>query len=228
MTNYVLDVMIEEVQFSGALRALPGPVWIVLQVDGVSRRIDCPHVNPAVTARMRFTARLVLNLPDLEGNYFKTSLCTYNDDQSRICVLANSQIKLTALPTGLPQHFTYPLLSCQDVTVDAAIVSASATISPIPREPEVKPIRSTYSAGRPPVDATYQQSGQFHSADPRATYGGQRAGSHSFVPIPPNVPVFPSQPPVPGMQTPLPAYPMLNPPGRGTAWNPGAVGQVPR
>jgi hypothetical protein len=131
MRSFVLDIMFEETQFSGNLRSLPTPVWLSICADGIRQQPTTPQVPATTTAHFQYPIRLVLNLPALDGYYFKTRLCTYTEDRSSVRVLANAQIALSRLLVGVPQQFTYPLLAVQNTAMELAIVSARAAISPL-------------------------------------------------------------------------------------------------
>jgi hypothetical protein len=148
MANFVLDIVLEETQFSSQLRTLRAPVWLCVAADGIRQQPTTAQVPAKGTQRFCHPMRLVLNLPALEGYYFRTRLCTYNEDGSSVRVLANSQISLARFPTGTPQMFTYPLLNCHNTAMELAIVSARAAISRVdlqacgdPRAPIPGPMR---------------------------------------------------------------------------------------
>jgi hypothetical protein len=129
MANFVLDIVLEDTQFSSQLRSLRSPVWLCVTTDGIRRQLTTAQVPATGTQRFRHPLRLVLNLPALDGYYFRTRLCTYGEDGSSVRVLANSQISLAKLPIGTAQLFTYPLLNCHNPAMELAIVSARAAIS---------------------------------------------------------------------------------------------------
>jgi hypothetical protein len=136
MTNFLLDVFIEDTQFATYLRNLRTPVWLLFQADGVRKSVTTPQVQTRSTAVFNFAIRLVLILPHLDKFYFKTSLCTLGENGTEVRIIANSQIRFTSLPTEPTRQFTYPLLSLQDHSMEVAIVSARASIKPLNLEAE--------------------------------------------------------------------------------------------
>jgi hypothetical protein len=131
MTGFLLDVQIEELQFSGYLHTLHPSVWLLLKADGVHQTIRGPQMSTLTTARFQFPCRLVLNLPCLEGYWFKTSLWSFDPNQSRQIAIASAQVRLENLPKSQFQRFSYPLLNVQNPKVTAAMVTATAAIRPI-------------------------------------------------------------------------------------------------
>jgi hypothetical protein len=129
MANFVLDIVLEDTQFSSQLRSLRSPVWLCVTADGLRQQRTTTEVPATGTQRFHHPLRLVLNLPELDGYYFRTRLCTYGEDGSSVRVLANSQISLARLPLGTSQMFTYPLLNCHNPKMEFAIVRARAAIS---------------------------------------------------------------------------------------------------
>jgi hypothetical protein len=129
--KFLLDVIIEEVQFHGYLRSLPTTVWIIIKTDGVRQAVRSDAVWPRQTARLNLQLRLVLDLPCLEGYYFRTSLCTFTPDRSQVKVLASSQIALQSLPNDPCHSFTFPLLKAGDPSTEAVIIGAKTVLREI-------------------------------------------------------------------------------------------------
>jgi hypothetical protein len=131
MTGFLFDIQIEEVQFSNYVHALHPSAWVLLKSDGITQTIRGPQMATHATARFQFPCRFILNLPSLDGHWFKTSLWAADPVQSRQVALASSQVKLENLARGGFQRFSYPLLNVQNPKVTAAMVTATASIRPL-------------------------------------------------------------------------------------------------
>jgi hypothetical protein len=131
MSGFLLDIQIEEVQFSAYVHTLYPSVSLFLKSDGVQQTIRGPQMSTLTTARFQFPCRLVLNLASLDGCWFKTSLWGYDATQARQIPIASSQIKLENLPKDEFQRFSYPLLNVRNTGVSVAMVTATAAIRPI-------------------------------------------------------------------------------------------------
>jgi hypothetical protein len=139
MSGFLFDVQIEEVQFSNYVHALHPSVWLLLKSDGITQTIRGPQMATQATARFQFPCRFILNLPSLEGHWFKTSLWSVETGQARQVAIASSQIKLENLAAGGFQRFSYPLLNVQNPKVTAAMVTATASIRPLAFGPGQQP-----------------------------------------------------------------------------------------
>jgi hypothetical protein len=131
MSGFLFDIQIEELQFSEYIHALHGTVWLLLKADGIQQTIKGPQMSTRGIARFQFPCRLVLNLPQLEGYWFKSSLWSFDENQGRQIAIASSQVRLDTLPKAGAQRFSYPLLNVQNSRVTAAMVTASTSIRPI-------------------------------------------------------------------------------------------------
>jgi hypothetical protein len=144
--KFLLDIIIEDVQFHACLKSLASPVWLVVKADGVRQQIAGPFLWANGVAQLNMGSRLVLDLESLDGHYFRTSLCTFTPDRGKVLILAGAQIPLVGLPNR-SHSFTYPLLKASDFTTQAAIISAKSMLQELdfealePPEPhaEVRP-----------------------------------------------------------------------------------------
>ena len=147
MVRVLLDIVIDETQFSGAIRTRPGPVWLVIHPDGLSNPVVTRKVSPNSTPYFNLALRLVLLVPSVNESYLKVSLCTPSADGARAEVLASSQIRLSCLPTGAPKSFTFSLIRRGTTSEEAALVSAKALVSELAFA--AQPTRATYAGESP-------------------------------------------------------------------------------
>lgn len=155
--NFLLDLLVDEAQFAGCIRSRGMPVWLVIKADGVGTSIATKPVAPS-TARFQLPVRWVLNLMSLESAYLKISLHSSGDPNYNV-ILASAQIRLSDIATRPAQNLTFPLLLHNNTTVEAALITIQANVSPLNFRTTVGTFNRTDVQVRPELSQTYRSAG---------------------------------------------------------------------
>jgi hypothetical protein len=177
MPTYLLDMVVESGELYQPCSPIQTPIWIIIQSDGLHQMFSTSQVAPSPRPVWRCPARLVINLPDLDGTHFKATLCTSSPSGSVIAV-GSSKVNLSTLPFGTPSRLSFALMSTQNVSVEAANLTMRATLSLLPLQTPQQPT-GPYSmpyagphlparSGHPPATAPGAPVVR-HQAAPKAT-----------------------------------------------------------
>lgn len=140
--TFILDILLDEGQFSPYLNQFVSPMWLVLTADGLSKSVSTPRVLPNPTVKFNFPARLILNLNNLDNAFLQVSLCTVLDsDPTKKKLIASSKMKLNALMPGRCSKITFPLLDSLNHQKEAALITIQVSFSDLR---QVSQIRNTY------------------------------------------------------------------------------------
>lgn len=140
--TFILDILLDEGQFSSYLNQFVSPMWLVFSADGLSKSVSTQRVLPNSTVRFNFATRLILNLSSIDNAFLRVSLCTVLDsDPTKQKLIASSKINLNALTPGRCSKITFPLLDAIDHRREAALLSVQASLNDLR---QVSQIRNTY------------------------------------------------------------------------------------
>ena len=163
--TYLLDIEVQETQFSAAVCSRGGVVWLRLIVDGISKPVETERHPPSATVRFNHRARFVLNTPTLEGQYFTTLLCALTQDRGPQ-VLGAGRIPLRNFVHDGPAKFTFSLMDT-DRRGTVAIVETTLCMSSVSL-----PQRATYPGSTGPFPPPIKK--KLPREDIKATYGGRQ------------------------------------------------------
>ena len=140
--TFLLDVLLDEGQFSPYLNQFVSPMWLVFSADGLSKSVSTPRVLPNPTVKFNFATRLILNLVNIDNAFLRVSLCTVSDsDPTKAKLIASSKMSLSALTPGRCSKITFPLLDTLDHRKESALLSFQISLSDIRA---VSQMRHTY------------------------------------------------------------------------------------
>jgi hypothetical protein len=132
MSRYILDLVVEEAQLYQCCSSIQSPFFIAIRADGLQQEFVTPHVPASPQPAWRCPVRLILNLPHLNNYHLRASLRTtlYH---GQVAAVASAQVRLASLPTGQPIRISFPLQLAHDHTVQAATLTVTASLSPLPQ-----------------------------------------------------------------------------------------------
>ena len=156
--TYILDILIEEAQFSSYLHRIKKPMWFVLKADGVKKSVNSKQVMPQSLIEIKFGARIILNLENLSSSYLTMHLCMAPDvsNPQKILIVACSKMKLESISTGKCVRFNFPLFDTMNPSKEAVLLSVQASISDMK---EISKARNTYPGS---VNSIYPQQPNMH------------------------------------------------------------------
>ena len=162
--RYLLDIEVQETQFSTRVCSRGGVVWLRFIVDSVSQPVETEKHPPSATVHFNHARRFLLNTPTLDGLYFKTLLFTLTQDR-RAEMLAAAQVPLQKFAHDGPAKFTFSLLAGDSRSTDA-IVTITGCLSSVSL-----PQRATYPGSAEPFPPPIKK--KMPRAEIQATYGGR-------------------------------------------------------
>lgn len=128
--TFLLDILLDEGQFSPYLNQVLSPMWLIFSADGLSKSVSTQQVLPNTTVKFNFSTRLILNLQSLENSFLRVSLCTVLDsDPTKAKLIASSQMNLNVFTPGKCMKATFPLLDALNHNKEAALLSIQASLS---------------------------------------------------------------------------------------------------
>lgn len=122
MNKFILDLEVTNVELSKANHNRYKYVFLQIKMDGTNEQIITEPIN---NFKWPLRARRILqNIENLSGAFM---YCSMYSDQN--ILIATSKVGLNSFPVSKPKKFAFPVLSCSNNAIVAAIVSMQATIS---------------------------------------------------------------------------------------------------
>jgi hypothetical protein len=138
MPTYILDILVEAGDLYQVCSWIKTPIWILIRADGLQQSFATRHVFPCPHPIWNCPARLVINLPALDGSHFKATLCT-SDPKGQVIPVAASQVGVSWLPCGRPGRLAFPFLNTRDFGQAVGQLTAKASLSLLPPALGIEP-----------------------------------------------------------------------------------------
>lgn len=133
--TYILDMVVNEGQFTHALTSPNKPIWIMFKVDGTNSSISTPKVMFSAKSTWDFKLRVTPQISSLEKAYIYVNLCTLSEKGDQVVSVAVSKVGLKNLPVGNPRSFKFPLMSTTNTAIQVGQLKLTATISAFVAKP---------------------------------------------------------------------------------------------
>jgi hypothetical protein len=172
MPTYILDILIESGDLYQACSSIKTPIWILIRADGLHQSFATSQVAPCPHPVWNCPARLVINLPTLEGSHFKATLCT-SVYTGQVVPVASSQIRLSVLPCGTPSRLAFPLLNTGDYREPIGQLTAKVSLLMLPPQPPPEPPAPDPSIWPHPRTGIPARPGPQSHMPPQSQYGAQ-------------------------------------------------------
>jgi hypothetical protein len=129
MEKWILDLVVKDASLGAQFQSVSTPIWLVINVDGLTRPFSTPPASISSGPSWNFPARLFLSIADITTGYLYVTMCTFGPNNQGVVTLARSRIGLRSLPRDAPKLFRFPLMWTQNGAQECARLCVCATLS---------------------------------------------------------------------------------------------------